>query len=233
MFMRDNSLLMDDKIKLAINEVGIGSSVDSYRPVVLHTNRGEISARFYHIPNLKHAVIFVGGSNGGYSSPAYDLYGSLADQLVSEGVSSLWIQYRDPEDMLEAIVDVMAGIMFLEQSGIEQIGLVGYGVGSSVVVQAAALAMQIKTVVCLSPQGDGIEHVTSMPEETSLLVVHGKNDLQQPYPISEYMYAKAHDPRKLVLLNGTGHMLNESSDTVQRILNSWLLKQLKEGKTID
>lgn len=223
---------MEDKIKLAINEVGIGASVDSYRPVILHTNRGEISARFYHIPNIKRAVIFVGGSNGGYSSPAYDLYGSLADQLVAEGVSSLWIQYRKPSDMLEAVVDVMAGIMFLEQNGVEQIGLVGYGFGSSVVINAAAATAHIKTVVCLSPEGDGVDPVTHMSEETSLLLIHGKSDLQQPYPISEYMYAKAHEPRQLVLLDGTGHMLNESSDTVHQIVNSWLLKQLQRGRIV-
>jgi pimeloyl-ACP methyl ester carboxylesterase len=223
---------MEEKVSLAITKVGIGATIDSYRPIILNTNRGEIIARFYHIPNIKRAVIFVGGVGGGFDTPARNLYGRLAEKLVAEGISTLWIQYRNSQDLVEATVDVMAGIMFLEQNGIEQIGLVGHSFGSAAVIQAAVNDDNVKTVVCLATQGFGADQVADLASETSLLLIHGKNDKTLPHPVAEYVHTIAHEPKQIMLMEGTGHNLDESSDRVYEAVHLWLTKQLEEGKLV-
>lgn len=223
---------MEERVSLAITKVGIGASVDSYRPILLKTNRGEITARFYHIPNLKRAVIFVGGVGGGFDSPARNLYGQLAEKLVAEGISCLWIQYRNPQDLVEATVDVMAGIMFLEQNGIEHLGLVGHSFGGAAVIQAAINDSQVKTVVCLATQGFGADQVTDLAEDTSILLIHGKNDKTLPHPVAEYVHTIAHEPKQILLLDGVGHNLDEASYKVYDAVRIWLMKHLDQGKKV-
>jgi hypothetical protein len=195
--------------------------------VKLVTNLGKIDTRFYHVPNIKRAVIFVGGVGGGYDSPAKNLYPKLAEQLMLEGISSLRIQYRNPSDLIDSVIDVMAGIMFLEKNGIEEIGLVGHSLGGAVVIQAAANSDSVRTVIALAPQGFGVEPVTDLQEDTSLLLVHGKGDIVLPYALSEYIYTLAHEPKDLKLLSKTGHSLHEKSEEVFKHVHDWLADELK------
>ena len=223
---------MEEFIDLAISEIGIGEPADAFRPITLQTTRGQIAARFYHIPSLKRAAIFVGGIGGGFDTPANNLYHHLSEQLVSEGISSLWIAYRNSTDMLEAVFDVMVGMLFLKQNGFEQVGLVGHSMGGAVAIQAANNSELAKTVVCLATQGYGAEPVGNFAKDTSLLLIHGKNDIILPYYSSEYVYELAHQPKKLVLLEGNGHTLDESEKIVYDKVHKWLVKQLKKGKVI-
>lgn len=224
---------MEDRIKLAINEVNIGNGADTYRTLRLQTNRGEINARYYHIQSVKQAVIFVGGVAGGFDSPAGNLYATLAERLLLEGISSLRIQFRNPTDLIESIIDVMAGIMFLEQNGFEHIGLVGHAFGSAAIIQAAINASNIKTVVCLATQGLGSDSISSLSEDTSLLLVHGKRDKILPYPIAEYAYTLAHDPKELLLMDGAGHDFDEVKKDVYVTLHEWLVHELKSKYAVN
>src|SRR5207248_10813422 len=56
----------------------------------------------------------------------------------------------------ESIIDVIAGIEFLEHAGIQSVGFVGHSFGGSVVIEAAAAVPNIiRTVVTLSTQRYG------------------------------------------------------------------------------
>jgi len=131
---------------------------NNHRLLKLQTTHQEnIDCRYYYVPeDATKAVIFVGGVGGGWDSPARELYSKLASKLVSDGISSLKIRYRHPTDLDECVIDVIAGIKFLERNRIQSVGLVGHSLGGAVVIKAAAASPNImRTVVTLSTQSYG------------------------------------------------------------------------------
>jgi poly(3-hydroxyalkanoate) synthetase len=69
-------------------------------------------------------------------------------------------------DLCESVLDVIEGIHFLEQQGIESIGFLGHSFGGAVVIQATTAAVSssdtVRTVVTLTTQSYGAESVSRM-----------------------------------------------------------------------
>jgi pimeloyl-ACP methyl ester carboxylesterase len=215
-------------LEMTIDDIKVGKMTKSqYVPVTLDTNRGRVECRYYHIPGEKKAVIFVGGIDGGFDSPAKNLYTKLSQNLSLRKMSSLRLQYRYPSDLVESALDVLAGITFLERFGIEEIALVGHSFGGAVVIQAAAAAPEIvKTVVTLASQAQGAEAVSYL-EETSILLIHGNNDKIFPTHSSTYIYDLANGPKELLFFDDTSHSLQESAKEVYDIVEHWLIEKMQ------
>jgi pimeloyl-ACP methyl ester carboxylesterase len=189
----------------------------------------KIDCRYYEIKDTKKAVIYVGGVGGGWDSPAGELYSRLSQSLLSNGISSLRIRYRYPTDLNECVIDVIAGVKFLENNRVQSIGLVGHSLGGAVVIKAAAaLPNIVRTVVTLATQSYGaVEAVSQLGQEgCSILLIHGTDD-DVLWPIcSSHVYDKANDPKHIILLEGAGHGLGEAADDIYQTTYQWLLQHL-------
>ena len=201
-----------------------------YRLVKLQTSSQEkIDCRYYECKDAKKAVIYVGGVGGGWDSPASELYSKLSLKLVSNGISSLRVRYRHPIDLNECVIDVIAGIKFLEYNKIQSVGLVGHSLGGAVVIKAAAaLSNIVRTVVTLSTQSYGaIESVSELGQEgCSILLIHGTDDDVLSPICSSYVYKKASDPKQIILFKGAGHGLEEAAEEIYQTIYQWLLEHL-------
>lgn len=219
---------MDDTISLemTIDDISVGSKSNTYVPITLGTNRGEVHCRYYHTPGEKRAVIFVGGVGGGFDSPARNLYTKLSHALTLHKISSLRLAYRHPDDLLESALDVLAGITFLERFGIDSIALVGHSFGSAVVIQAAAAAPEtITTVVTLAAQAYGAEVVRDL-RDTPLLLIHGTADEILSSTSSTYIHDIADTEKELLLIDGARHNLDEASKEVYGAVQDWLIEHV-------
>jgi len=200
-----------------------------YRLVKLQTSSQEkIDCRYYECKDAKKAVIYVGGVGGGWDSPAGELYSKLGLKLVSNGISSLRVRYRHPIDLNECVIDVIAGIKFLEYNRIQSIGLIGHSLGGAVVIKAAAaLPNIIRTVVTLSTQSYGaVESVSQLGQGCSILLIHGTDDDVLSPICSSYIYNKASDPKHIILFEGVKHGLEEAAEEIHRTIYQWLLEHL-------
>ena len=66
------------------------------------------------------------------------------------GESSIGVHYRYPTHLVESIIDIIAGIEFLEHAGIQPVRFVGHSFGGAVVIETAAVVPNIiRTVVTL------------------------------------------------------------------------------------
>lgn len=213
-------------IKIDIEEV-IGEK-NSYIPIELITDKGEVSCRFYKVEKNDSGVIWVGGVGGGWDSPAEGVYPDLAEKLKKNNISSLRIRYRYPRNLEESVFDVLAGINFLENVGISKIALVGHSLGGAVVIKAATLSKSVKTVVTLATQSCGVDSVFNIPDNSSILLIHGSNDPVLPSYCSKQVYNNAHDPKKMIILPGNGHCLDESSEKVHQIVHNWIISKLNK-----
>lgn len=214
--------------EMVINDISVRQmQKEGYVPLTLSTNRGDVQCRYYHSPGEKKAVIFVGGTSGGFDTPAKNLYPKLCRSLREYNISCLRLQYRMPEDLVESALDILAGITFLERFGIEDIGLVGHSFGGAAVIQAAAAAPEtVSTVVTISTQAYGAEAVSELTD-ASILLLHGEKDEVLSPHASTYIHDIAPSEKRLVLYEKAKHNLDEVAKSVHKEIQTWLTTELK------
>jgi dienelactone hydrolase len=191
----------------------------------LPTAKGAVPVLLYEAPGATAGVIFAGGAGGGFDSPSQGLYPRLADELQREGITAMRLRYREPARLDESVLDVLAGVGFLSKHGIARIALVGHSFGGAVVVSAAALAESVVTVVTLSTQTHGAEAAATLAPR-SILLIHGEEDEVLPAQCSVLVHRNASAPKRLEIIPGAHHKLDEASERVHALVRSWLHAQL-------
>lgn len=198
---------------------------DGFRHVTLETDRGAVETRWCESAS-DSAVVYIGGVGGDFDSPARDVYGRLCAELAGRGIGGLRVRFREPGHLGEATFDVLAGTTFLGETGVRRMGMVGHSFGGAVVARSAALDDRVKTLVLLSTQSYGADPIAHLPGEASTLLIHGGDDGVLPPSASEHVYALAHEPKRLVILPGAGHVLDEVEAEVEAEVRTWLLREL-------
>ena len=119
------------------------------------TNRGEFNGIVHRAPDSDRAVIWVCGARGGFGGPGPGIYAKLAEELTGKGITSVRLDYRIPSDLLECVLDLLAGVTYCKSEGCDSIVVVGHSFGGAVVIAGGASSPDVKGVVSLSPQTHG------------------------------------------------------------------------------
>ena len=220
--MNDAEGLSGD-LELAIRGVVANERDDGALDVSIDTSRGPVIGILHPCEAEPGAAIFVGGALGGLDGPAGGLYPRVAAALVRDvaGLTSLRLHYRQPGDFEECVLDVMAGLSLLKGIGAKQTALVGHSFGAAVVIKAGELAEAVAGVAALSPQLYGTRTVQRLAPK-SLLLAHGTADKVLDCEASRDIFARANEPKRLVLYDGAGHSLSSCSDELFELLVGWL-----------
>jgi alpha/beta superfamily hydrolase len=208
---------------MTIREVltGLPFEGDAGSGLLLHTNRGDIPAILHQAPNSHLGVIWVCGARGGFSGPAGGIYARLAGRFVELGITSLRLNYRQPNVLPECVLDLLAGVALLKGNGYLPVVLVGHSFGGAVVIAAGVASSHVQGVVSLSPQTYGASLAGQLTPRP-LLVVHGKSDTRLPYSCGLQIHSSAKEPKKLVLYEGAEHRLEECRDELEGLLEEWI-----------
>lgn len=209
----------DEDLQLAIERVAAHPEPDGTLRVLLQTTRGEIRAILHPCADHPGAVIYVGGAMGGFQGPAGELYPRLAERLRPR-LSGLRLHYRQPNVLEECVLDVLAGVSFLRGVGAGEVALVGHSFGAAVVIKAGELSDGVAAVAALSPQTYGTRTVERLGKP--LLLVHGMQDDVLAHAASEDIYARAEEPKRIVLYAEATHSLKECAVELEELLAEWL-----------
>lgn len=205
-------------------EIG-ATTEEGFDPVRMETDRGPVEARYYAVPHGTLGVIWIGGVGGGFDTPARGLYPRLCNDLRADGIASLRVRFRVPGDLEEAVHDALCGLSFLGRQGIHHAALVGHSFGGAVAIQAAASNRgAVCTVVALATQGHGTEPVKDL--SCPILLIHGEADEILSPATTMHVHRIARTAKKLVLMPGSGHCLDETSEAVCREVRDWVKKEL-------
>ena len=199
---------------------------EAYDLVENETDRGTTTCRYYEAAGARTGVVMVGGTGGGFDTPARELYPRLAQDLPNHRISALRVQYRHPKDLVESVIDTVLGTRYLETQGVSAVGLVGHSLGGAVVIQAAANVPAARVVVAISTQTGGTEPVAGLAGRAAILLLHGDADPVLPHSASEDVYRRAGEPKRLVIYEGAGHTLDEATESLYVEVKAWLLKHL-------
>ncbi len=206
-----------------------GRDGDFHRSISLITERGPVECHYYPCPGARLGAVFVGGVGGGFDTPAQGLYPRLCREFIGEGLASLRVRYRHPAVLDEAVHDVLAGLAFLEIEGVRAVALTGHSFGGAVVIQAAARSRLVRAVAALATQSQGADPVRDLGGRCPVLLIHGRDDERLPAACSEQVYRMAGQPKRLRLLAGAGHSLDQVAAAVRDELRAWIPNMLRRA----
>jgi fermentation-respiration switch protein FrsA (DUF1100 family) len=212
-------------LSLELRGVEQGPVVDGVEHLRLQTDAGLISCRYHEAAAGDAAVVWVGGAAGGFEGPARGLYPRLAGQLVGDGIASLRLDYRHPNFIETCVLDTLMGTVYLSTRGRLRVALVGHSFGGAVAITAGALSDAVAAVAALSSQTYGTELVSELTPR-SLLLIHGEADEVLPDACARDIFARAEEPRTLLVYPDCGHGLDECRDRVDHDLTVWLRRVL-------
>jgi alpha/beta superfamily hydrolase len=196
--------------------------------VVINTSDGNIECIF-HDAGSKRGIIWLCGALGGFDGPSFGIFKILSERMVQDDFSSLRLHYRYPGDFEECVLDVLMGVDFLKQRGINEVVLVGHSFGGAVAIQAGTLSKEIKAVVGLASQTYGAQFVAKLAPRP-LLLIHGERDRNLSADCSRYIYQWAQEPKELCILKNNGHFLREAHQELLVWIRDWLIDKFEEGE---
>lgn len=218
----------DEELTLSIKGVRAREGEDPGEvDLEIETTRGVISAHFTPVQGKTGVVVFIGGAGGGTRGPAQDMYVTLAAELALAGVSALRLEYRHAGEFEECVMDGLAACSFLKGIGAEHVVIVGHSFGGAVAVKVGELAPLITAVCGLSSQRFGTFEVERLGKP--LLLIHGSKDEILDQQASRDIYERAREPKRLVILEGSGHGLVEHAAEVRSLVTGFVLDHALRG----
>ncbi len=210
-----------EDITLSIRGVrGKESDEPGWLEVELDTTRGLITLLMAAKEGSTGVAVFLAGAGGGDRGPANDLFVRLGQDLVGEGLSAVRVRYREAGEFEECVADAMAACSFLKAVGAERVVLVGHSFGGAVAVKAGELTTLTTAVCSMSTQRYGTFEVEDLGKP--LLLIHGSRDEVLDKAASEDVFERAREPKRLVILEGSGHGLMEHEAQVYDLVKSFV-----------
>jgi uncharacterized protein len=202
---------------LASEEIEIAPGL---RHVEIYTQRGLLTVLWHGGP-ARRAVVACGGAMGGMLAPAHGLYQRMGVEWANEGIATLRVSYRRPNDLDACCVDVAAAVQLAVGDDAERVVVMGHSFGGAVAVRVgAALPAMVGGVVTFATQSAGCE-VAGRLAPRPLLLFHGERDEILPVEASAVVRDIA-GTGELVVLPNDGHLLGRSGDAIEERLREWL-----------
>jgi fermentation-respiration switch protein FrsA (DUF1100 family) len=215
---------MIDEVSLSITGVEQQIEIAGARRVLLATTRGKIRLILHAAEKAQRAVICLGGASGGMDGPAM-LYARLGLEARSLSFTVMRLGYRIPGEMMECVLDTMAGLSFLKGIGHQRMAVVGHSFGGGVAIATATFNPAAVAVAAISSQLDGAQNVAQLAPRP-LLLIHGTADAVLPDESSRLIFERASEPKTLKLFPGADHGLTQVGDEVHALVRQWLIDRV-------
>lgn len=203
---------------LAVQDVPIKPRL---RHLELFTRGGLLTVLWHGPEEADRAVVMGGGAMGGLLGPANGLYPWLGELLAGEGIATLRLSYRRPNDLDACVVDMGAVCEMAIAEGARTLVTVGHSFGGAVAIGCAAYAGDIVAgVLTFATQSAGCE-IAPMLADRELLLVHGGRDQILPVFASEVVREMA-GTGELVVYPDADHLLLQCEAELKQLVPPWI-----------
>lgn len=193
----------------------------------LFTLSGLLTVLWHGDHDSPGVVVAVGGAMGGLLGPAGGLYQRLGEQLAVQGIQTLRVAYRRPNDMDACVHDTAAVAELACRSGGKTVAVLGHSFGGAVAIRVAvALPEVVAGVATFATQSAGCEIADRLQPDLPLLLFHGDRDELLPVDCSAIVRDLA-GHGELVVLPGAGHLLADEGPALEARLLPWLVATLR------
>ncbi len=210
---------------MAVEEVEVTPEL---RHVEIYTMRGLLTLLWHGPRDAMDVVVTVGGGMGSLLGPAGGLYHDLGVAFAAQGIGTVRVGYRKPNDLSRCVHDMAAAADLASRTGGRRFITVGHSFGGAVAIQAAiVLGEHCRGVVTLATQSAGCEDAAALGD-TPLLLLHGTNDEILPPETSGIVQMIA-GHGEVVLMPGTGHLFTQVADELRERLLDWIPSQFSHA----
>lgn len=208
---------------LASQEVVVAPGL---RHIEIYTMRGLLTILWHGPVDAPAVVLMSGGAMGGLLGPAGGLYHDLGETFAAQGIATLRVGYRRPNDLGPCVHDVAAAADLASRTGARRFVTVGHSFGGAVAVRAGmVLGPCCAGIVTLSTQSAGCEDIGGLRADVPLLLLHGDRDELLP-PEASAVVQQLAGRGDLEILPGAGHLLTEAHDELRDRLGTWIPSRL-------
>ena len=199
---------------------------DGLRHLEIYTMLGLLTILWHGPVDAERVVVMSGGGMGGLLGPAGGLYHDLGTRFAAQGIGTMRVGYRKPNDLVRCVHDVAAAADLASRAGGERFVTVGHSFGGAVAVQAGmVLGQHCAGIVTLSTQSAGCEDAAMLGDDVPVLLLHGDRDEILPADTSRVVQMLI-GHGEIEILPGAGHLLSESADHLRSRLGNWIPEQL-------
>lgn len=192
-------------------------------PFAIATPHGPLHVDLTTVAGARSAVIFAGDRPDAMAGPQGS-FPLLARRLQESGVPGLRLDYRVAGDLAESVADTITALATMTRQGIDRVVVVGWSFGAAVAIQAGILRDEVVGVVAIAPPAQGSESIEQV--RGSLLLIQGSEDTETPSRIAQDLFARAHEPKELVLFPGDDHTIERHSAEMREKILTWCLAML-------
>ncbi|MEY2464945.1 MAG: hypothetical protein QOH64_3083 [Acidimicrobiaceae bacterium] len=188
----------------------------------LFTMGGLLTVLWHGEPSAPGVVVAVGGAMGGLLGPAGGLYHELGGALAEQGIQTLRVAYRQPNDLARCVHDVAAVTELACRNGGRRAVVLGHSFGGAVAVQTGiALHEVVCGVVTFATQSAGCETADRLAPELPFLLFHGDRDELLPADCS-FIVREIAGHGDVVVLPGAGHLMADEGPALLTRLLEWI-----------
>ncbi|CAA9267392.1 MAG: hypothetical protein AVDCRST_MAG50-3226 [uncultured Acidimicrobiales bacterium] len=192
------------------------------RHVEIYTRGGLLTLLWHGAQDATSVVLMGGGAAGGLLGPAQGLYHDLGVAFAEQGIATIRVGYRQPNELGECVLDMAAAADLAARAGGERFVTLGHSFGGAVAVGAGiALPSVVVGVVTLATQSAGCEQAELLSPRP-VLAIHGDRDEILPAICSEILVELAGPTAELMILRGCGHLLSQAGDELRERLLQWV-----------
>jgi alpha/beta superfamily hydrolase len=217
---------LEDLGVLAHQQVELSASLTHHE---LYSLGGLLTLLWHGDETSPGVVVCLGGAMGGLLGPGGGLYHELGHELAMEGIQTVRVSYRQPNDLARCVHDAAAVAELACRQGGQSVVVLGHSFGGAVAIQlAAVLPAVVHGVVTFATQSAGCEVAGQIPPTTPLLLVHGDRDELLPTDCS-FIVREIAGHGDVVVLPGAGHLLAGNGPELLDRLRVWIPEALATG----
>ena len=118
---------------LARQQVRVGPDIVHHE---WYTMSGLLTMLWHGDPAADRVVVACGGAMGGLLGPADGLYHRLGERFAADGIATIRLFYRRPNDLPDCVEDLLVAAATAARQGARRIVTVGHSFGGAVALQA-------------------------------------------------------------------------------------------------
>ncbi len=122
---------------------------DECTRVTFFTTRRDLTAYAHLLRASRQAVILL--DPGASDSKADSEFDQLAREIGRHGIGSIRLDYRYPGDRAQCAIDALLACQYLDDEGIYDVLLVGWGFGAAAALAAGSVGRVIRGVAAIDP----------------------------------------------------------------------------------
>lgn len=186
--------------------------------ITISTPRGPVCGQWRPASVTRAAAILLPDTAGVLDGP-FHLFDDLAVRIQRSGACVLQLE-QCSDDLEERLVCLLSALTALRRQGVERMALIGWHTGAALAIAAGSACDAVTGVAALAADPSTAEMVAEVAPRR-LLLMHGAADAVVPSAISRLLYARAADPKELVIYPGERHDFSVYHEEALDKLTAW------------